>query len=278
VGLAGLKAGVINQNTSFFCPGFFHLGSHRFNCWKVGGHGRVHLRNAIAQSCDTFFYHVAYQMGIEPMAKMATELGLGQKLNIGLLGEKTGIMPTPEWKRKSYNAPWVPGDTINSSIGQGYVLTNPLQLAVMTSRLVNGGYKVMPSLTPVEREPSDWPRMDVDDAHLALIVEGMNAVTNAYYGTAYGKRIDRPGFELGGKTGTSQVRRITKQGVDQNTLPWRFRHHALFVGYAPTSNPRFVCCVMIEHGGGGSSAAAPVARDVMLKVQELDEKNPRRYR
>lgn len=278
VGLAGLKAGAINRNTSFFCPGYFFLGSHRFNCWKQGGHGHVHVRTAIAQSCDTFFYHVANQIGIEPIAKMAHELGLGEKSGLGINGEKPGVMPDPAWKQEALKQPWVGGDTINSAIGQGYVLSSPMQLAVMLSRMVNGGQKVKPTLLPVEVNAPSWPEIDIDSSHLDLVLEGMDAVANESYGTAFGHRIAEKGFEMGGKTGTSQVRHIAQRGVDQKTLPWRYRHHALFTGYAPVHNPRFVCAVLVEHGGGGAAAAAPVASDVLLKVQQLDADNPRRYR
>lgn len=278
VGLAGLKAGVIRSNSSFFCPGFFYLGSHRFNCWKEGGHGHMHVRSALAESCDTFFYHVAYQLGIEPIAQMAHDFGLGNKTGLGLMGEKAGLIPSPDWKQETYDVPWVRGDTINASIGQGYVLATPLQLAVMAARLANGGQKVSPSLMSVEQSASEWEDIDVHPSHLALILEGMSRVTNAPNGTAYYRRIQKEGFEMGGKTGTSQVRRITQRGIDQKTIPWKHRHHALFVGYAPVHNPRFVCSVVVEHGGGGSSAAAPVARDVLQKVQELDAAYPRRYR
>ncbi|MCI5048745.1 MAG: penicillin-binding protein 2 [Rickettsiales bacterium] len=278
VALAGLKAGVIDRNKHFYCPGFFHLGSHRFNCWKQGGHGHMNVRSAIAESCDTFFYHTAFQLGIEPIVEMARQLGLGDAPDIGLLGEKDGLLPTPEWKRKTHDQPWVRGDTINASIGQGYVLATPLQLAVMGARMVNGGHAVTPTLLPVEGDAPTFEKLDIHDSHLDLIMDGMYQVSNATNGTAYWKRITEEGFEMGGKTGTSQVRRITKQGVDQSTLPWKHRHHGLFIGYAPVHNPRFVCSVVVEHGGGGSSAAAPVARDVLLKLQQLDAAHKKRYK
>lgn len=278
VGLAGLKAGAINRNTSFFCPGYFFLGSHRFNCWKPGGHGHMTVRSAVAQSCDTFFYHVAQQIGIEPFTKMARDLGLGEKSGLGIHGEKPGVIPDPDWKRETLKQPWVGGDTINASIGQGYVLSSPMQLAIMLSRMVNGGNKVKPTLIPVEVSTPEWDKLDIDTSYLNLVMEGMDDVSNSPFGTAYAHRIAEGGFSMGGKTGTSQVRHIAQRGVDQKTIPWRYRHHALFVGYAPVNNPRFVCSVLVEHGGGGASAAAPVAKDVLLKVQQLDAANPRRYR
>lgn len=280
IGLAGLKAGIINQNTSFYCPGHFNIGNHRWNCWKPEGHGTMNLANALAESCDTYFYHVADRLGIERMADMCLELGLGAKTDLGLPGEKPGLVPTPDWKKQRFGVPWQRGDTINASIGQGFVLASPLQLAVMTARLVNGGRKISPTLLPAQGSSEDkWPLLDVDDSHLELIRDGMYRVCNAGNGTAYWRSIrNKPEFEMGGKTGTSQVRRITQRGMDQSKIPWKYRHHGLFVGYAPAYNPRFVCSVVVEHGGGGSSAAAPVAADVLLKVQELAAANPNRYK
>ncbi len=280
IGLAALRAGIINANTSFYCPGHFNIGNHRWNCWKPQGHGSVSIADALAESCDTFFYHVADRLGIEKLGQMCFELGMGAKSTLGLMGEKAGTVPTPEWKKERFGVPWQRGDTINASIGQGFVLTSPLQLAIMTARLINGGKKLSPTLLLTNSDDNpEWPLLDVDPAHLDLIREGMYRVCNAGNGTAYWRSIrNKPEFEMGGKTGTSQVRRITQRGQDQNKVPWKFRHHGLFVGYAPAHDPRFVCSVVIEHGGGGASAAAPVAADVLLKVQELSAANPNRYK
>lgn len=277
VGLAGLRTGAITKDTRHFCPGHYYLGNHRFNCWKPGGHGTMNLDNALAESCDTFFYNVAYDCGIEAINMVCHELGLGAKSQLGLQGEQAGLVPSPEWKQAKHGAPWTRGDTINASIGQGFVLASPLQLAMMTTRMVNGGRKVQPSLLQGQGQ-TDVPLCDIDSAHLEMIMRGMDKVTNAPNGTAYWTRIQEQGMEMAGKTGTSQVRRITQRGVNQMTIPWQFRHHALFVGYAPAHDPRFVCCVVVEHGGGGSSAAAPVAKDVLLKVQQQAKDYPERYR
>lgn len=273
VGLAGLESGAINEHTSFFCPGHYMLGNHRFNCWKPEGHGTVSCRQAIAVSCDTFFYQVAQKAGIEAIAETAKKFGLGVSHELGVVGEKTGIMPTPEWKRRRFKQPWQTGDTVNAGIGQGYVLATPFQLAVMTARMANGGREVKPRLLlPVEEGASpqeELPSLGVTPEHLQVIVEGMYDVVNSASGTAYGKRIAQPGMEMGGKTGTSQVRRITVRGRKQETLPYKERHHALFVGFAPVNAPKYAVAVIVEHGGGGSAAAAPVARDVLLKAQQL---------
>lgn len=272
VGLAGLNAGVISPSTTVYCPGHYFLGDHRFNCWKEGGHGTVNFNSAIAQSCDTFFYTAGERMGIETYAKMARLFGLGETHDIGITGEKPGIIPDPDWKQQRYKQRWTGGDTINCAIGQGYVLSTPLQLAVMTSRMVNGGYAVQPRLfIPPGEENPEFPPLKMKTELLNVARDAMSAVCNTQSGTAYSKRIMEPRFAMGGKTGTSQVRKILVRGQKQETLPWESRHHALFIGFAPVDNPKFACCVAIEHGGGGASAAAPVARDVLLKIQQIQE-------
>jgi penicillin-binding protein 2 len=268
VGLAALREGKINARTTVHCPGHFMLGNHRFNCWKPEGHGTMNYKSALAQSCDTFFYTVGKAAGIEAIAKMAQDLGLGASTELGLMSEKAGIIPTPEWKRRIGRGVWNPGETINTAIGQGDVLTTPLQLAVMVARMANGGKKVLPRLTE-EVAVRDDGFIEIDEAFLKLAQEGMDMVTNEPTGTAYGSGIRDEAYRFAGKTGTSQVRRITIRGLNQNTLPWKYRHHGLFVGYGPTHDPQYCCAVLIEHGGGGASAAAPVAKDVMQKTMEL---------
>lgn len=266
VGLAGLQAGVVDAGTRVFCPGHFFLGDHQFNCWKEEGHGSVNLKEAIAESCDTYFYTVAQRVGIQPIAQMARIFGLGDLTGIELFSEKKAIVPDPEWKKKRYNQRWQAGDTINVGIGQGYVLSTPVQLAVMTARLATG-QAVVPRL--VADGPTKFAPLKVDMEHLKHVQEGMEAAVNSPYGTAYRRRIIEPRHTMAGKTGTSQVRRILQRGMNQSLLPWEARHHALFVGYAPVDNPRYCCAVLVEHGGGGASAAAPVAHDLLKKVQEL---------
>ncbi|MFZ4125610.1 MAG: penicillin-binding protein 2 [Rickettsiales bacterium] len=267
VGLAALREGKITARTTVHCPGHFFLGNHRFNCWKPEGHGTMDYKSAIAQSCDTFFYTVGKAAGIEAIAKMAHDLGLGESTELGLMSEKAGIIPTPEWKARIGRGGWNPGETINSSIGQGDVLTTPLQLAVMIARMANGGKKILPRLTE-EVKVRDDGFIEIDEAFLKLAQEGMDMVTNAPTGTAYASGIREEAYRYGGKTGTSQVRRIVIRGLNQNTLPWKYRHHGLFVGYGPTHDPQYCCAVLIEHGGGGASAAAPVAKDIMQKTME----------
>ena len=277
--LAGLKAGVINEYTTVFCPGFFKLGRDKFHCWKKHGHGKVNLKMALQQSCDTYFYEMAAEVGIEAIADMARQFGMGEELGLDLLEEKPGLIPDKKWKRKRFNAKWHPGESVVASIGQGYILTTPLQLAVMTARLVNGGKAVSPWLTgyvgdKFMAEQQEAPLMNIPKKHLDLVISGMDMVVNSAKGTARASRIKEKGKEMGGKTGTAQVRRITKEqrrlGVKNKDLPWEQRHHALFVGYAPTNNPRYVCSIVVEHGVGGSSAAAPLAKELLQRTQERD--------
>ena len=275
VGMAALEQGIATPSTSVFCPGHFDLGNHRFNCWKEGGHGTVNYKRAITESCDTFFYTMAQRMGIEPFSELSKRFGLGNIFNIGLVGEKPGIMPTPDWKQKRYKQVWTGGDTINCSIGQGYVLATPLQLCVMMARIAGGGRAVVPRLIVPEGEATpEFEPVGCKEETLRLTLEAMSDVVNTPSGTAYGKRIMEPRFTMGGKTGTSQVRKILVRGQDQSKIPWEHRHHALFVGFAPVDKPKYAVCVAVEHGGGGSAAAAPVARDVLQKAQELAEVSP----
>ena len=270
--MAGLQSGVITPQTSFFCPGHWFLGNHKFNCWKEGGHGTVNCERALAVSCDTFFYNVGNRLGVDRLAAMAAKFGFGHITSELLPGEKSGPLPTPEWKKKQYHTQWTGGDTINISIGQGYMLSTPMQLAVMTARLVNGGKAVSPKFVLSEDVAGDAAQpqsMHISPEAMQIVRRGMDSVTNQTFGTAYASRIPDVGMEMGGKTGTAQVHRITQRGVDQKKLPWHLRHHAWFVGYAPVDNPRYVCSVLIEHGGGGASAAAPVARDILKRTQEL---------
>ncbi len=277
--LAGLRAGKVTSRRSSFCKGYYELGKDRFHCWKKGGHGWVGLEEALSGSCDVYFYELAAEIGIDKIAETARMMGLGHKLDFDLSEERPGLVPDKNWKMGYNGKKWQLGETVVASIGQGYLQTTPLQLAVMTARLVNGGYEVKPwliegDLSPNSAHSKKWPKLDIDPDHLKQIKSGMDRVVNSPKGTAYGSRIQEVGFEMGGKTGTGQVQRITMQqratGVKNEDLEWKSRHHALFVGYAPLDNPRYVCSVVVEHGIGGSRAAAPLARDIMEEVQRRD--------
>jgi penicillin-binding protein 2 len=274
--MAGLEAGIINENTSVFCPGHYDYGGNKFHCWKNGGHGQVNLNKAISQSCDVYFYKMSTIVGIDKIAAMARRFGLGDDFDFDLPETKAGSVPDTAWKRKQKDKVWHPGETINASIGQGYMLASPLQLAVMTARLVNGGKEVKPWLVGYSGKEKIFNTSETDmglsQRYLDMIKVGMEAVMQPG-GTAHAMQIKEAEFAMGGKTGTSQVKRITKaeraQGVRrQEDLPWHLRHHALYVGFAPIGDPRYVCAVIVEHGGSGSGAAAPIARDIMLEVQK----------
>ncbi len=280
--MAALEAGVVSKSNEVYCRGFINFGDSRFHCWKRRGHGWLALMEAITRSCDVFFYDLAMRTGIDRIAAMAKRLGFGEKVGLDLIGERKGLVPDRDWKRAQFEAPWQKGETLIAGIGQGYLLATPLQLAVMTARLVNGGYAVTPHLTgsagpdleaPEPRPP--FPSLGVSSAALEFVREGMRRVVNEPIGTAYRARIKEPDAPMGGKTGTSQVRRITMaeraRGVLKNEdIEWARRDHALFVGYAPVTSPRYAIAVVVEHGGGGSRAAAPVARDILRQVLRRD--------
>ncbi len=276
VALAALEAGVVSPEYTVNCKGFVRVGNNTFYGWKRGGHGVVNLVEAIQKSCDIYFYDIARKVGIDRIAEMATRFGLGTPTGIDLPNEKPGLIPTKEWKMARVGAPWQQGDTVNVGIGQGYVLTTPLQLAVMAARLANGGFAVSPRLVrPAKGTTEELPSLGLSPASLKLVRAGMERVVNNIRGTAYRARIKNAEFAMAGKTGTAQVRRITKAERRSRVLkdrekPWEERDHALFVAYAPISSPRYAVAVVVEHGGGGSKVAAPIARDILIEVQKRD--------
>ncbi|MFI4947681.1 MAG: penicillin-binding protein 2 [Alphaproteobacteria bacterium] len=285
VALAALEAGTITPQTTITCPGYLELGDATFHCWRKGGHGTLHLRDAIKESCDVFFYETARRTGIDRIAAMAHRFGFGAPLGLDIPGERGGLMPTREWKLATTGTTWQQGETVISGIGQGSVLATPLQLATMAARLTTGR-AIVPHLVREERLPPggdqhlpDFKGLGLDPHHLALVLDGMNAVVNEQGGTAYAARITDPALAMGGKSGTSQVRRITQYERDHGLrkvteIPWKERDHALFVAFAPVGAPRYVCAIVIEHGGttggGGSAVAAPICRDVLSEVQRRD--------
>ena len=283
VALAALDAGVISERDTVFCPGHYELGRGRFHCWKRGGHGHVHLIQAIMKSCDVYFYEIARRVGVDAINAMALKMGVGEKLGIDIPGERKGLVPTKAWKLATLGKHWNLGETLIAGIGQGFVLATPLQLAVMTARIANGGMSVTPHLSRftydgeklVRRTDLTPQDLGLDPRHVKLVQQGMIDVVNAPGGTARRSRIDEEGMEMAGKTGTAQVRRISKSerasGVRKNEdLPWHLRDHALFVGYAPVDAPRYAVSVIVEHGGGGSRAAAPIAKDVLVETLKRD--------
>lgn len=273
VALAALEEG-ISPSFNVSCNGHIDLGNHRFHCWKREGHGRVDLHEALKVSCDVWFYEVGRRLGVDKVSAVARRLGLGASTGLDMPGERRGLIPTTAWKRARFNQPWHRGEDLVAAIGQGYVLATPLQLAMMTARLVNGGRAVTPHLTAGAAATS-FADLGFKPSFLDVIKRAMDGVVNETGGTALGSKVkaEEAALAFGGKTGTSQVRRISRAeratGVIPNELrPWRERDHALFVGYAPIAAPRFAAAVIVEHGGGGSKVAAPIARDILLLAQK----------
>ena len=270
VALAALEAGIITDKTSFHCPGHKTVGDQRFHCWKRGGHGTVNVVQALEQSCDVFFYETGIRTGIGRISAMGGRLGLGGPTGIDLPEEKHGLMPTKKWKADRIGGPWTLGETVNVSIGQGYALATPIQLAVMTARLA-GGSKVRPRIIDSGIAP-EFDSLGLDPHALGIVQQGMRRVMSGGLGTARKQDIKAG---MAGKTGTVQVRAISKAerdaGITDNAdRPWRHRDHALFVGYAPYDDPRYAVSVLVEHGGSGSGNAAPVAKRVLSGLLEGD--------
>lgn len=280
VALAALEAGVIEPDHEVFCNGRRQLGNHMFHCWRRQGHGHVDLIGSLKHSCDIFYYDIADRVGIDKIAEMAQRLGLGQSFDISIPHVAAGLIPTRDWKLRATGSPWQRGETYVAGIGQGFTLSTPLQLAVMTARLANGGKAVMPRLVRplVELAAAEPAPLGLPPEALQMVLRGMIEVTSVG-GTAYAARITEPGYSMAGKTGTSQVRRITREeraaGIRRNEdKPWNERDHALFVGFGPIEAPRYACAVVVEHGGGGSSIAAPIARDILHKAMVNNSARP----
>ncbi len=279
--LAALEAGVITPETEISCPGFYNFGDVQFHCWRKTGHGSVDLHRALTASCDVFFYETARRVGIDRLAEMARRLGFGAELGIDIPGERPGLIPDRAWKLASLGQAWAQGETISCGIGQGYVTATPLQLAVMAARIANGGYAVMPHLCKaVDDVPSTQPKpgpfrpIGLNPVHLQAIQKAMAAVINEPGGTGYAARITEPGMEMAGKTGSAQTRHISQaerdKGLkDQHQLAWRDRDNAVFVAFAPISNPRYAFSIVVEHGAHGAWFE-PVARDILIEAQKRD--------
>ena len=272
VALAALESGV-NPNNRVYCNGSYQFGRRAFHCWKEEGHGSLDLMGAIMHSCNTYFFTLANQIGYEKFTEMARRFGYGEKFDISLHGAKSGNVPSDEWKRKVLKQPWVGGDTLNTAIGQGNVLATPLQMAIVTSRIANGGIPIKPYLV---RNHNIYNQFDslkdqplMKSAHLKFVQEGMRRVINEPGGTAYGKRIEVKGFEMAGKTGTSQV--ISKREKEMTKAENEASaNHAIFVGFAPVGNPKYAVSIVVEHGKSGSAAAAPIGKDIMMEIQGLN--------
>jgi len=282
--LAALRHGVIDPDERVMCRGHIRLGNRDFHCWKRGGHGPVDMRLSLKRSCDVYIYEIAKRLGIDRISAEAVRFGLTEDFMLDAPGALHGLAPTEAWKRGRYDEAWAAGETLICGIGQGFVLASPLELAVMTARIANGGRAIRPYV--VEGRASE-PIVSLDEPiadpeHTAFVRDAMMGVAEEAGGTAYYalgmKGIDLPGVRMAAKTGSSQVFRITEEerrnGVrSQAELPWRRRDHGLFIGFAPYDAPRYAIALVIEHGGGGSTSAARPARDILREILLRD---PRR--
>lgn len=263
VALAALESGAITAKEKVYCPGYWDYGDRRYHCWEHQGHGKVDLIDALKHSCDIYFYQIALRIGIDAIKEMALKLGLQEKYMDDVLSrEMSGVIPDRYWKEKNIGYRWVHGDTIISGIGQGFILTNCLQLAVMMARTASNK-KVIPRLISDGTRPR-FKHLDLQEKNLKTVLKGLEQVTKKG-GTAAGSAIDVNGKKMGGKTGTSQVRSISKKeresGVLTNEqLKWHMRNHGLFVGYAPTDKPKYAVCIITEHAGGSGPAAKTTAK------------------
>jgi len=280
VALAALRAGVAGAATSVNCEGRVTIGNREFRCWKKEGHGATDLKKALKESCDVWFYKVGLDLGIDRLAVMGRELGLGDPLGFRLDGEKGGLIPDRQWKRQRYGAAWYDGETAIASIGQGFVLATPLQLAAMTAAVANGGTLLRPHVVKrveetdgslvLETAPEVLRTADLPAAALKAVRRGLEAVVNEPGGTAYASRLEE--LRYAGKTGTSQVVKLKADADRGRAEPYQHRDHALFVAYAPADDPQLAVAVVVEHGGHGGSAAAPIARAILTTYFGLEPK------
>jgi penicillin-binding protein 2 len=279
VSIAALESRAITETDKINCPGYLDFGGRRFHCWLKYGHGLLDLHGGLKNSCDVFFYETARRTGIDKIAAMANRFGIGVPLDIDLPGARSGLMPTREWRERQGH-PWNIGDTIVCGIGQGYIQATPLSLATQVARIATGR-AVQPHLTrsingvlqPGSRA-EDWPSMNVAESQLHAVRQGMFAVVNDPHGTAPLARLPLPGVQMAGKTGSAQVRNVSRaareHGYNSETLPWAYRPNALFICFAPFDAPRYAVALVVEHGNAGADVAAPIARDIMVDALTRD--------
>ena len=311
VALSALENDVISPNMKVKCTGKIELYGHTYHCWKKKGHGYMDLRNGIKQSCDTYFYEVSRRLGVDRLNVTATKFGLGHKVLNGIFkNEKKGLVPSTKWKKNNLGRGWVLGETLLTGIGQGYIQTTPLQLCLMTAQLANGGFKIHPriildksyedyetiknkmSQNIAEREDIQMGLIPTSDElinssekkysilfrnqeNVKFVLEAMFGSTNEVFGTSYRSRIEDKKYQFAGKTGTSQVKRITERARELDLkieqIPYEERDHALYIAYGPYKNPRYAVSIIIEHGGSGSSTAAPIAKKLFKLVIDRHE-------
>ncbi len=315
VALSALENDVISPNQIVQCKGKMEMYGHTYHCWKEKGHGYMGLKNAIKQSCDIYFYETARKLGVDRLSETALKFGLGNTVLKGILkNEKKGLVPNTKWKKETLGQGWVLGETLITGIGQGYIQTTPLQLCLMTAQLANGGFKIYPKITVSDKEDTlenikyrmaqnamikdqdisplvrtgeklfkvsekEYKPLYRNPENIKFVLDAMFSSTNEVMGTSYSSRIDDPKYQFAGKTGTSQVKRITEQAreldLDTKQIPYEERDHALYIALGPYKNPRYAVSVIVEHGGSGSSTAAPIAKKLFKLIidrHELREK------
>jgi penicillin-binding protein 2 len=297
VALSALENNVIDTKFKVKCTGKMELYGQTFHCWKEKGHGWVSLKNAMKQSCDTYFYEVARLLGVDRLNNTAEKFGLGKKV----LGEyfdieKKGLFPNTKWKKNNLGKGWVLGETLITGIGQGYIQSTPLQLCMMTAQIANGGYSIKPKII-VDNNPLSFEdakqamekgllydketksfkdkKLFKDKKNIKIVQEAMFSSTNERFGTSYRSRIDDPRYQFAGKTGTAQVKRISKRerelDLKLEQIPYKDRDHALYVAYGPYINPRYALSIIVEHGGSGSKTAAPIAKKLFKLIIDRHE-------
>jgi penicillin-binding protein 2 len=278
VALAAVEAGIATPDYHVSCNGVYNFGGHAFHCWRKQGHGTLNVQGAIQHSCDVFFYETSRRLGIDKIEAAARQLGLGAPTGIELPGERAGLIPSREWKQRTYKWAWQQGDTLSVGIGQGYVTVTPLQLLQQAARIASGkavSPRLVHSIGGRVLPRPEAPPLDCDPKALAVVREGMFKVMNEPGGTGFSWRIQQPGFEIAGKTGTAQVRVYTREeharGLTKNeNLDWKMRDHALFIGYAPAHDPKYAVVSIIEHGAVPAHPHVSNASEVMLLCQQRD--------
>ena len=275
VALSALENGIINTNFTVKCTGKTEMYGQTYHCWKKKGHGFVSLRNAMKQSCDTYFYEIARKLGVDKLSLTAKKFGLGEKVFGNLFDiEKKGLVPNTQWKKNALGQGWLLGETMITGIGQGYIQTTPIQLCLMTAQIANGGHKIYPQLIAGQQiknqEIEKFSPLYDNPRNIWIIQDAMFGSTNEVMGTSYRSRIDDPKYQFAGKTGTSQVKKITEQEreLDLKTfeIPYEQRDHALYVAFGPYKAPRYALSILIEHGGNGSTTAAPMAKKLFKLI------------
>ncbi len=275
VALSALENGIINTNFTVKCTGKTEMYGQTYHCWKKKGHGFVSLRNAMKQSCDTYFYEVARKLGVDKLSETAKKFGLGEKVFGNLFNtEKKGLVPSTQWKKNALGQGWLLGETMITGIGQGFIQTTPIQLCLMTAQIANGGHKIYPEIIvndQIKDHPSDkFVPLYENSKNIKIIQDAMFGSTNEVMGTSYRSRIDDLRYQFAGKTGTAQVKKITEEEreLDLKTfeIPYEQRDHALYIAFGPYKNPRYALSVIVEHGGNGSTTAAPMAKELFKLI------------